>query len=158
MNPFTRLRGTFVRSILCPLIVASLIALPHTAYADVGPCDTYKVVVLNLSASQFNFDLTVNYKYRESPADPYSTSSNTHTVTTNGEYTNNKFYSSSGKQVGGIITSVDVFGTNVPADNLPHLVPTGIPGQCDTVVIGPTFPQPPGPCPIVIDIHPGVCP
>ena len=157
MKQFTHLRGTFVRSLLCPLIVASIIALPlpRTAFADVGPCQSYNVVIVNLPQSQFNFTLTVNFKYQENPGDPFATGSNTHTISVNGTIPNNKFISSSNTQVGGIITSVDVFGTNVPADNLPHLVHTGIAGQCDTVVIGPTVP---GPCPIIIDIHPGVCP
>ncbi len=160
MKPFTYPRGTFVRSILSPLLVASIIALPlpRTAYADVGPCQFFTVSVNNLPQAQFNFTMTVNYTYQVHPSDPVSTDSKTVTVTTNTQYTGNTFESSSGSQVGGTITSVDVFGTNVPADNLPHLVHTGIAGQCDTVVIGPTFPTPPGPCPIVIDIHPGVCP
>ncbi|MBS1914170.1 MAG: hypothetical protein JST22_19435 [Bacteroidetes bacterium] len=158
----TVLRVPYVRALFTGLLVGVLATLPmaSVAYADVGlPCQYFTIVTTNLPPGHFPFSLKVNYKYKMTPDDPYSESSVTLYPSTNGTVANNVFLATDLSQVGGVITSVELLGHTIPADGTSHVISTGIPGVCDSVVVDLTHyppPTPPG-CPIVIDIHSFAC-
>ncbi|MBS1912293.1 MAG: hypothetical protein JST22_09935 [Bacteroidetes bacterium] len=138
-NPRTLLRTA--------VIVVAMMAFAETAAnAQIGPCQDYNVVLVNIPPGFFPLSVGVNYSYGSSNA----TATNSYSATGTYPFT---FTGSGGNPVGGTVTTVDVLGNNILANNHNHFFSSG--GCTFKVAVGPTFP---GPCPTVVDVECVSCP
>ncbi|HVZ41229.1 MAG TPA: hypothetical protein VHI13_18255 [Candidatus Kapabacteria bacterium] len=142
--PGRRTARTLLRA--AAIVVATVAFAGTAARAQVGPCQDYNVVLVNIPPGLFPLSVGVNYSYGSSTA----TATHTYSATGTSSF---KFKDSGGDPVGGTVTTVDVLGNNIPADNRNHFFSSG--GCTFKVAVGPTFP---GPCPTTVDVECVSCP